>query len=178
MKAKRSTLEMKYFVKERKDPLLTMTWVMSQWWWTRRTWTSEFQDYHIPLWSMRKDPASENWFRKSRTIQVDMLLNKIYDKINHFILSVQNQKQMIQEVGIIELCELLETEPKTQCKTCLSYWHIGIVYCTSGHFLRKDTGQSEIRQIYNGPSLCRWVCHQKDLMDIDMGKSQETKIYG
>ena len=31
-------------------------------------------------------------------------------------------KQMIHEVGNIELCELLETEPKTQCKVCLSYW--------------------------------------------------------
>ena len=28
-------------------------------------------------------------------------------------------KQMIQDVGKIELCELLETEPKTQCKACL-----------------------------------------------------------
>ena len=29
---------------------------------------------------------------------------------------------MIQDVGNIELCELLETEPKTQCKACLSFW--------------------------------------------------------
>ena len=41
-------------------------------------------------------------------------------------------KHMIQDVGDIELCELLETEPKTECKACLSYWHIGIVYCTCG----------------------------------------------
>ena len=27
-------------------------------------------------------------------------------------------KQMIHEVGNIELCELLETAPKTQCKVC------------------------------------------------------------
>ena len=46
---------------------------------------------------------------------------------------------MNQDVGNIELCELLETEPKTQCKACLSYWHIGIVYCTCGHFLQKET---------------------------------------
>ena len=46
---------------------------------------------------------------------------------------------MIQDVGNIELCELLETEPKTQCKACLSYWHIGMVYCTCGHFLQKET---------------------------------------
>ena len=48
-------------------------------------------------------------------------------------------KQMTHEVGNIELCELLDMEPKTQCKVCLSYWHIGIVYCTCGHFLRKGT---------------------------------------
>ena len=46
---------------------------------------------------------------------------------------------MIHEVGNIELCELLDTEPKAQCKVCLSYWDIGIVCCTWGHFLRKGT---------------------------------------
>ena len=25
-------------------------------------------------------------------------------------------------------------EPKAQCKVCLSYWDVGIVYCTCGHF--------------------------------------------
>ena len=45
-------------------------------------------------------------------------------------------KQMIRDVGNIELCELLE--PKTQCKVCLSYWNIGIFYCTCGHFLHKE----------------------------------------
>ena len=49
-------------------------------------------------------------------------------------------KQMIRDVGNIELCELLETEPKTQCTVCLPYWNIGIVYCTCGHFLRKGRG--------------------------------------
>ena len=33
---------------------------------------------------------------------------------------------MIHEVGNIELFELLETEPKTQCKVCLSYWDIDV----------------------------------------------------
>ena len=93
MKAKRSKFKMKYFVKERKDPLLIMTWVMSQWCWTRRTWISEFQDCHIPSWSMRKVPTFENWFRKLRTIQIDMLFNKTHDKTNHIIFSVQNQNK-------------------------------------------------------------------------------------
>ena len=49
-------------------------------------------------------------------------------------------KKMIQEVGNIELFELFETEPKTQCTACLSYWNIGIVYCTCGPFLQKERG--------------------------------------
>ena len=51
--------------------------------------------------------------------------------------------QMIQDVGNIELCELLETEPKTQCTVCLSYWNIGILYCTCGHFLHKERGANQ-----------------------------------
>ena len=39
----------------------------------------------------------------------------------------QEPKQMIHQVGNIELCELLDTEPKAQCKVCLSYWDVGIV---------------------------------------------------
>ena len=55
----------------------------------------------------------------------------------------QESKQMIHEVGNIELCELLDTEPKTQCKVCLSYLDIGIVHCTCGHFLRKGTQENK-----------------------------------
>ena len=55
----------------------------------------------------------------------------------------QESKQMIRDVGNIELCELLETEPKTQCKVCLSYWKIGILYCSCGHFLHKERGANQ-----------------------------------
>ena len=50
----------------------------------------------------------------------------------------QESKEMIHEVGTIELCELLEMEPKAQCIVCLSYWDIGIVYCTCGHFCETE----------------------------------------
>ena len=55
----------------------------------------------------------------------------------------QESKEMIHEVGNIELCELLDVEPEAQCKVCLSYWDIGIVYCTCGHFLRKGTEENK-----------------------------------
>ena len=49
----------------------------------------------------------------------------------------EESKRMIQEVGNVELFELFETDPKTQCKACLSYWSGGIVYWTCGHLLKK-----------------------------------------
>ena len=55
----------------------------------------------------------------------------------------QESKQMIHEVGNIELCELLDLEPKAQCKVCLSYWDVGIVHCTCGHFLRNGTEENK-----------------------------------
>ena len=50
----------------------------------------------------------------------------------------QESKQMIHEVGNIELCELLDMEPKAQCKVCSSYWDIGIVYCTCAKRKRRE----------------------------------------
>ena len=67
-------------------------------------------------------------------LQQDLRQNQSFNPFS------QEPKEMIQDVGNIELCELLETEPKTQCTVCLSYWNIGKLYCTCGHFL----GKSEI----------------------------------
>ena len=68
-------------------------------------------------------------------------------------------KKMVQDVGNIELCELLETEPKTQCKVCLSYWNIGIVYCTCGHFLHegREANQQFIKYTMDLLSIPEYV---------------------
>ena len=59
---------------------------------------------------------------------------------NPFSKESQNVKKA---AGNTELCELLDVEPKAQCKVCLSYWDVGIVYCTCGHFLRDDTTENK-----------------------------------
>ena len=55
----------------------------------------------------------------------------------------KESQDVIKAAGITELCELLDMEPKAQCKVCLSYWDVGIVYCTCGHFLRDDTKENK-----------------------------------
>ena len=70
-------------------------------------------------------------------LQQDLRQNQAYNPVS------PESKQMIQDVGNIELCELLETEPKTQCTVCLSYWNIGTLYCTCGQFLHKERGANQ-----------------------------------
>ena len=69
-------------------------------------------------------------------LQRDLLQSQSFNPFS------QESKEMIHEVGNVELCELLDMEPKTQCKECLSYWEVGIVYCTCGHFLRNGTEEN------------------------------------
>ena len=55
----------------------------------------------------------------------------------------KESRDVIKAAGNTELCELLDVEPKAQCKACLSCWDVGIVYCTCGHFLRDDTTENK-----------------------------------
>ena len=66
-------------------------------------------------------------------LQQDLRQNQAYNPF------CPESKKMIQEVGNVELFELLETDLKTQCKASLSHWNVGIVYCTCWHFLQKET---------------------------------------
>ena len=70
-----------------------------------------------------------------------MLFNKTYNSQSFNPFS-QELKQMIHEVGNIELCELIYTERETQCKVYVD--HTGtFVYCTCGHSMRKGTEENK-----------------------------------
>ena len=55
----------------------------------------------------------------------------------------KESQDVIKAAGNTELCEILDVEPKAQCRACLAYWDVGIVYCTCGHFLRDDTTENK-----------------------------------
>ena len=120
-----------------------MTRIMNRWWWPRQTWTSKFQDYHIPLWNTRKVLAFDNWFRKLRTTQIDMLFNKIYDRINHLILSVQSQNKWFGMLGTSNFVNYLRRNPKRSAQYVHHTGTLASSYCTCGHFLRKGRGANQ-----------------------------------
>ena len=55
----------------------------------------------------------------------------------------KESKDAITAAGNTELCEIVDVEPKSQCRACLTYWDVGIVNCTCGHFLRDDTEENK-----------------------------------
>ena len=55
----------------------------------------------------------------------------------------KESRDVIKAVGNTELCELLDVEPKAQCKVWSVVLDVGIVYCTCGHFLRDGTTENK-----------------------------------
>ena len=94
-----------------------------------------------------------------------------------FSLFSSELKQVIHDVGTIDLCELLETEPKTKCIVCSSYSDVGIVFCTCGHFLRKGSQKKQ--------GICKYTMDLFSTPDYYInkgrnhgsltGRSQETR---
>ena len=93
--------------------------------------------------------------KRSHGANVQILIQKIEnDPQRHALQSdLQQHRQfnpfsresqdVIKAAGNAELYELLDVEPKAQCKACLSYWDVGIVCCTCGHFLRDGTTENK-----------------------------------
>ena len=79
----------------------------------------------------------------------------------------QESRDVIKAAGNIELCELLDVEPKAQCKVCLSYWDVGIVYCTCGHFLRNGTEENN-----------KFVQYTMDLLSISTYYIKKGRTHG
>ena len=85
---------------------------------------------------------------------------------------------MIQDVGNVELFELIETDPKTQCKACLSYWREGIVYCTCGHLLKETVAnRGFIEYTLDFLSIPEYVIKKGGPHGHRYGKLPEDKEY-
>ena len=155
MKAKRSTLKMKYVVKERENPLLFMTRIMNQWWWTKQTWTSEFQDYHIPLWNTRKVTAFDNWFRKLRNhpnrhaLQQDLRQNQSFNSF-----SVQNQNKWFRMLGT---SDYVNSSRRKQKRSAQYVYHSGTLVYSTAH--AGISGTKKAGRISNS-SIIRWTFFQ------------------
>ena len=72
-----------------------------------------------------------------KALQSDLQQHRAFDPFS------KESKDAIKAAGNTELCEIVDVEPKSQCRACLTYWNVGIVYCTCGHFLQDDTTENK-----------------------------------
>ena len=111
---------------------------------TRRISTSIFQECRLRWWNDHMASTFTTWFRRSRTTLSATSTSKvIFNNIEHSTLSAKESQDVIKAAGNTEVCEIVDVEPKAQCRACLAYWDVGIVYCTCGHFLRDDTTENK-----------------------------------
>ena len=65
----------------------------------------------------------------------------------------KESKDAIMAAGNTELCEIIDVEPKAQCRAYQTYWDVGIVYCTCGHLMKDDTTEKT-----RSTSHPCWIC--------------------
>ena len=51
-------------------------------------------------------------------------------------------KKAIKESGNIEISEIVNTEPKWQCKSCLKHCNPGVIYCVCGRLMSTDSAEN------------------------------------
>ena len=90
----------------------------------------------------------------------------------------EKSKKMIKDMGNVELFELFETDPKTQCKECLLYWNQGIVYCTCGHLLKgSEASRGAIQCTLDLLSSQNYVIKKGRPHGHRYGKTKEQRDY-
>ena len=105
-------------------------------------------------------------------LQRDQQQNNAYNPFN------EKSKKMIKDMGNVELFELFEIDPKTQCKECLLYWSQGIVYCTCGHLLKEsEANRGAIQCTLDLLSIPNYVIKKGRLDGHRCGKTTEQRDY-
>ena len=101
-----------------------------------------------------------------QSLQRDLQQNNAYNPFS------EKSKKMIEDMGNVELSELFETDPRTQCKACLLYWSLGIIYCTCGHLLKEsEANRSAIQCTLDFLSIPNYVIKKGRLHGHRYGKT-------
>ena len=79
--------------------------------------------------------------RITRHPQKQAVQNDLDQKQSFNAFSAESKKA-IKESGNIEISEIVNTEPKWQCKSCLKHCNPGVVYCVCGRLMSTDSAEN------------------------------------
>ena len=89
----------------------------------------------------------------------------------------KESKDAIMTAGNTELCEIIDVEPKSQCRACLTHWSTGTVYCTCGHLMKEDSAENKkyISSVLDLFSIPNFYIRKADHAVTGMGKHLDAK---
>ena len=64
------------------------------------------------------------------------------EKQQSFNAFSNESKVAIMDAGNIEISEIVNVEPKWQCKVCLNHCSTGVIYCVCGRLMTKDSAEN------------------------------------
>ena len=74
--------------------------------------------------------------------QQEAVQNDLEQQHQSFNPFSDESKVAIMAAGNTEICEIVNVEPKWQCKACLKHCSTGIIYCTCGHLMTKVSAEN------------------------------------
>ena len=86
-------------------------------------------------------------------------------------------KVAIMDAGNIEISEIVNAEPKWQCKVCLNHCSTGVIYCVCGRLMTKDSAEKYISAILDTFSIPNFYIRKNRPHGHRYGKSQGRKEY-
>ena len=110
---------------------------------------------------------------KKQAVQNDL------DKEQSFNAFSDESKRAIMEAGNVEISEIVNTEPKMQCKFCLNHCNPGIIYCVCGHLMVEDSGEHRkyMLSTLNSFTIGNFYIHKDRPRGYRYGKAPGCKEY-
>ena len=83
------------------------------------------------------------------------------------------------DAGNIEISEIVNAEPKWQCKSCLNHFNPGVIYCVCGRLMTTDSAENRkyISAILDTFSIPNFYIRKDRPRGHRYGKSQGCKEY-
>ena len=116
--------------------------------------------------------------RISRHPQKEAVQNDL-DKEQSFNAFSNESKVAIMDAGNIEISEIVNVEPKWQCKVCLNHCNTGVIYCVCGRLMTQDSAENRkyISAIFATFSIPNLYIRKNRPHGHRYGKSQGCKEY-
>ena len=101
------------------------------------------------------------------------------DKEQSFNAFSDESKRAIMDAGNIEISEIVNAEPKWQCKSCLNHCNPGVICCVCRRLMTKDSAENRkyISSILDSFSIPNFYIRKDRPRGHRYGKSQGCKEY-